>query len=126
MRYKFTEDDNVVEYDENGKETSLAVSKVGYVFYYPEVNVCSVIESDPLATKEQLDDLRQFEQWICKVLYITNERKALRQSSKSSSLSQKQERLCQRYCIETELSVLEAQSVIGNIFFGDKSVEDSD
>ena len=87
MRYEFTEDDdNAVEYDENGNQTSFKErTKIGFVFYYPELNVCSVIETDPQADEEQRELLQDFEQWISKILYIINERKVLRERNANNA-----------------------------------------
>ena len=83
MKYALDEDGEMVEVTENSMSDQIA--KIGYVFYYPELNSCQVIESDPKACATQRDELEQFEGWICKVLYIMNEQKVLKASSKNES-----------------------------------------
>ena len=61
-------------------------AKIGYVFYYPELNDCKIIESEPGKSETQREELLQFEQWICKILYIINEQKPLRVSSRSRTV----------------------------------------
>ena len=46
--------------------------RVGYVFFYPSLSLCKVIECE-IITELQNEELNQFEEWICKVLYVTNE-----------------------------------------------------
>ena len=58
---------------EDGLQASAEPNKIGYVFYYPELGSCKVIECDPDKTPEQRAELKQFEEWICKVLYVINE-----------------------------------------------------
>ena len=65
------------------------------------------------------DELLQFEQWVCKILYVINERKPVRASSRNRSFLVEQDKRCGRYCIGTELSVLEQQRVIGDIFMAE-------
>ena len=96
-------------------------AKVGYVFYYPELNDCKIIECEPDKSATMREELEQFEQWVCKILYVINERKPLRASSRSKTALAEQDKRCSHYCIGTELSVLEQQKVIGDIFFGESS-----
>ena len=72
MRYSTKEDDDEDE-------------TIGYVFYYPELDSCKVIECEN-PTDSNKEDLRDFEKWICKVLYIINERKNLRATSRSEKV----------------------------------------
>ena len=59
---------------EESKDDNFAVEnmRVGYVFFYPSLGLCKVIESEVTAAL-QAEELRQFEEWVCKVLYVTNE-----------------------------------------------------
>ena len=52
------------------------------------------------------------------MLYIINERKPLRSSSRSRSVLAEQDKRVAKYCIAAQLSVLLQQKVIGDIFFG--------
>lgn len=63
--------------DNLGGESSEA-NKIGYVFYYPELGQCKVIEADPDRSETQRTELKQFEEWVCKILYVINERKHLK------------------------------------------------
>ena len=103
-------------------------AKIGYVFYYPEIDQCQIIEAEVDKTPEMRGELQQFEQWICKVLYVLNEKKPLREasSSRGHGFLAEQDRRCAKYCIPTELEVLEQQSVIGDIFFVQDGGQDSD
>lgn len=92
-------------------------AKIGYVFYYPELNDCKVIESEPGRSATQREELEQFEQWICKILYIINEQKVLRASSRSRAVLAEQDRRCAIYCMPADLSTLLKQRVIGDVFF---------
>ena len=62
MRYA-NDDGNVVEvasenYDGDGGNVSGEGNKVGYVFYYPELSLCKVIECDPDKTPTMRDELK--------------------------------------------------------------------
>ena len=127
MRYA-NDDGNLVDLasedanDGAGGNVSGEVNKIGYVFYYPELNSCKVIECDPDSTPTMRDELRQFEQWICRMLYVINEHKHLKASSKNRAFLAEQEKRCARYCIETDFGVLKSQKVIGDIFYGTDEV----
>ena len=117
MRYATDEDGNEVQAnrDDPDGEISAKTARIGYVFYYPELeNNCKIIEADP--TKENMrEELQQFEQWVCKILYVINERKALKKS-RSRTYNAQQEKRCANYCIKTDINVLLQQNVIGDIF----------
>ena len=87
MRYSVNDDgSNMIELaseDDGPNNVSAEPGKIGYVFYYPELNTCKVIECEPDRQKELRDELAQFEQWVCKILYVINERKPLRASSRN-------------------------------------------
>lgn len=126
MRYSTDEDGNIVDTtnEENtDSPTGTQTAKIGYVFYYPELNdLCKIVECDP--NKENMrEELKSFEAWICKILYVINERKKLKASSRSKTYMAQQDKRVSKYCIQTDLSVLLAQQVIGDIFF--KHVEES-
>ena len=123
MRYSTGEDGNVIERDEDGNETCEDVAKVGYVFYYPEINECKILECEPDKTKELRAELDQFQQWVCRVLYIINERKPLRASSRSRAVLAEQDKRVANYCINAQLSVLLEQKVVGDIFFGSGEID---
>ena len=46
--------------------------RMGYVFFYPSLGLTKVIECE-ITTELQAEEMRQFEEWVSKVLYITNE-----------------------------------------------------
>ena len=58
---------------------------------------CKVIESEVTAAL-QAEELQQFEEWVCKVLYVTNEQTPIRTDLNAHALA-RQERLIQKYCI---------------------------
>lgn len=64
MRYS-NDEGNVVELasednDGAGGNVFGEGNKVGYVFYYPELNLCKVIECDPDKSPTMRDELKQF------------------------------------------------------------------
>jgi len=83
---------------EESKDDNFAVEnmRVGYVFFYPSLGLCKVIESEVTAAL-QAEELRQFEEWVCKVLYVTNEQTPVRTDLNAHALA-RQERLIQKYC----------------------------
>jgi len=95
-------------------------ARVGFVFYYPDLGENGsgyIIEANPEKSQNARDELTQFEQWVCKVLYAINERKPLRTSARNQSVLVEQDKRCARYCIATDLDVLLQQSCIADIFF---------
>ena len=78
--------------------------RAGYVFFYPSLGLCKVIECE-VTTSLQAEELQQFEEWICKVLYVTNEQTPLRTNINKHALAQ-QERLISKYCIQASLDVI--------------------
>ena len=72
-----------IEEGAGGPDDSLELAKTGYVFYYPELDDCKIIECESGKSATMRDELEQFEQWVCKILYVINERKPLRVSSRS-------------------------------------------
>ena len=59
---------------EESKDGNFAVENIraGYVFFYPSLGLCKVIEAE-VTTELQAEEMSQFEEWISKVLYVTNE-----------------------------------------------------
>ena len=39
--------------------------RAGYVFFYPSLGLCKIIEVE-VTSELQFEELRQFEEWICK------------------------------------------------------------
>lgn len=90
--------------------------KHGYVFLYPSVNICRVIEFN--VTSEQIaNELSEFEDWICKVLFIINEQIPLN-NSKSKQVISKQLAATSKYCIKCSILVLMQSKDINQIFTG--------
>lgn len=60
--------------DEDDEDDRLLCREIkhGYVFYYPTVNQCKVIECT-VTDEKVASELRQFEDWISKVLFLINE-----------------------------------------------------
>ena len=65
--------------EEESKEGDSREIRHGYVFFYPSINVCKIIECD-VQNQSVADDLAEFEGWICKVLFLLNEQIPLRYS----------------------------------------------
>ena len=88
--------------------------RAGYVFFYPSLGLCKVIECE-VATELQAEELQQFEEWVCKVLYATNEQTPIRANLNPHAMAQ-QGRLIKKYCIQASLDVLLRKADIGDIF----------
>jgi hypothetical protein len=58
----------------------------GFVFYYPTISVCKVIELD-VDSKEAFNELKEFEDWLSMVLYILNEQVHIRETKSEEMLS---------------------------------------
>ena len=102
-----------------GEEDDLEVEKrIGYVFYFPEMQVCKVLECVSKESASQQQELKEFETWICRVLYVINEQKSIRDFRIVSMIAEQNKR-CSAYCILTDLDVLLAQSSISDIFRAD-------
>jgi hypothetical protein len=106
MRYQDGAD--IDEEEESKTETH------GFVFFYPSIGVCKVIEVDVDST-ERVSDLKEFEDWLTMVLYILNEQVHIRES-KSQELMAKQKKIYSRYCIAASLDVLMRQTDILDVF----------
>jgi hypothetical protein len=90
--------------DEDEGESFLREIRHGYVFYYPSADLCKIIECT-VQSEQTAEELRQFEDWICKVLFLTNEEIPLRNSTNKSVLA-KQNAATSKYCIKTQLAIL--------------------
>ena len=67
MKYRQEDDE---EEDSSQQEINSFIA--GYVFFYPTLGLCKIIESQ-VTTELQQEELSQFETLICKILYVTNE-----------------------------------------------------
>ena len=88
--------------------------RAGYVFFYPSLGLCKVVEVE-VSTELQFEELRQFEEWVCKVLYVTNEQVPIH-SNLNLHAQAKQEKIIRKYCIGASLDVLLRQTDINDIF----------
>ncbi len=44
----------------------------GFVFYYPTINMCKVIEIE-VENEQSRNDVNEFQKWLCTILYVVNE-----------------------------------------------------
>lgn len=86
----------------------------GFVFYYPSAHMCKVIEF-VVQSEAHAKELQQFEDWICKVLFICNEQMPLSQTKNKVAQAQ-QTQATQKYCIQAALSILMRTADINQIF----------
>ncbi len=72
--------------DDDDEGLHCRVIKHGYVFYYPSVNQCKVIEVT-VTDETVANELKQFEDWVCKVLFLINEQIPLRETTNKHALA---------------------------------------
>lgn len=86
--------------------------------------MCKVIECH---VKDQTvaEELRQFEDWVCKILFIANEQIPLRESTNKTMLA-KQYAATSKYCIDASLSILMRTANLNDeIFTGKVEITDT-
>lgn len=105
--------------DEEDGDSFLREIKNGYVFFYPSINMCKVIECT-ITSEQVAEELRQFEDWICKVLFITNEEMPLVSTTNKAALA-KQNMATSKYCIPTQLAILLRTSNLQSLFQSDSA-----
>jgi hypothetical protein len=49
---------------------------VGFVFYYPQIARCNVIEIE-IENEAGRNDVAEFERWLCQILFVVNEQTAI-------------------------------------------------
>jgi hypothetical protein len=94
--------------------------KHGYVFFYPSMSLCKIIECS-VTSQKVAEELAAFEDWVCKVLFLTNEEIPLRNSTNKHILA-KQHAATAKYCIETNLAILLRTQDLNQIFSGKSEI----
>jgi len=51
----------------------------GFVFYYPQIARCNVIEIE-VEDESGRNDVAEFEKWLCEILFVVNEQSVVIQS----------------------------------------------
>lgn len=60
----------------------------GFVFYYPRLALCKVIEIE-VENEQGQQDVKEFEKWLCQILFVVNEHTPILES-KSREIMQRQ------------------------------------
>ena len=91
--------------DSEEEQKSEVQDIVGLVFFYPSMNFTRVIEVE-LKNATALRECDDLIEYVCKLLYISNEDKHIRETSKNPQAMAAQRKRIMRYCLETDLDVL--------------------
>ena len=59
---------------------------------------------------------KEFEDWICRILYILNEQIQIRDEGHSLEIRRKQKKMYDEYCIKASMDVLARQNHIVDVF----------
>ena len=79
----------------------------GCVFFYPSLNICTVIEVT-VTDQQSRCDVLEFKRLLCAVLFVVNEQRDY-QVSKSREIMHKQEKMCSMYCFPVSWALLKCQ-----------------
>lgn len=76
----------------------------GFVFYYPRLNLCKIIELE-VENEQMAQEVKEFEKWLCMILFVVNEQVAILQS-RSREVMQRQHEQMQIHCFNVSLALL--------------------
>lgn len=79
----------------------------GFVFFYPSLNICHVVEVT-VNDQQSRNDVLEFKRLLCMVLFVVNEQKNY-QVSKSREIMHMQEKACNLYCFPVSWALLKCQ-----------------
>lgn len=111
-KFPLTQDLIFMKYDYDEDQTD---PFRGFVFYYPELEKCYILESQ-INDQDTLKDVTDFEQTVCKILFVFSEKRDLRIAQKKHY---------QRYCLETDIEALLNQQSIKDIFKSDEESKEN-
>lgn len=86
----------------------------GFVFYYPTINMCKVIEIE-VDSEQSRNDVNEFQKWLCTILYVVNEQSPVL-ASKSRDVQQKQHERESIHCFKISLAILLKQNHLSDVF----------
>jgi len=94
----------------------------GFIFYYPSIPMLKIVEV-AIEKQKDLEDLDDFADNICRILYVLNEKTKVIETQKKGSkqrIHDKQMRVIRNYMIDTTQAIILSVDNVAEIFSGEE------